>query len=235
MPYADNDGLSLYYEVERPSDAETNETIWDEMAFLLRRDTNLSVNFLSLMLLSGSVAAVGLWDNTLHIVIGAMVLAPGFEPLLRIPFGWIGGPAVLASRGLVSTLTGYVALAIGAALSFSVLRALDPAAPADLMARSWIQYWSSMTWPGVFLALVAGAAGAVVVTAQRSVLSAGVMIALALIPSMAIAGMAVAAGNLSLAGQGLLRWAVEAAAVAGAGALVLGLKQAFVHRRRALS
>lgn len=99
-----------------------------------------------------------------------MVIVPGFEPLLCIPFSWIGG----ASRELVSSIAGYAALAVGATLSFFVLRTLDPAAPADLTARSWVQYWSTVTWSGTFLALIAETAGAVVVTAQRPVLSTGV-------------------------------------------------------------
>lgn len=216
-------------------DRETNETIWDEMAFLLRRETNVAGNYLAAMALSGAVAAVGLWTNTLHIVIGAMVIAPGFEPLLRMPFGWVAGPRNLASRGLLSTLVGYALLAIGAALTLLLLRILDPASSQDLETRSWVRYWSTVTGSSIVLALAAGAAGAVVVAAQRSVLTAGVMIALALIPGMSIAGMAVATGDFDLAGRGLIRWLVDAVAVVIAGLVVLGFKQAFIHRRRALS
>ncbi len=216
-------------------DRESNETIWEEMAFLLRLDTNLAANYLLLMALSGGVAAVGLWTNTLHIVIGAMVIAPGFEPLLRIPFGLVAGPRVLASRGLTSTLAGYGSLAVGAAITLLVLRLVDPGTSTDLETRSWVRYWSSVTGSGVVLSLIAGAAGAVVVTAQRSVLTAGVMIALALIPSMSIVAMAAVTGDFPLAGRGLMRWAVEAGSVLVAGALVLGLKQLLVHRRAALS
>lgn len=74
-------------EVER----ESNETIWEEMAFLLRRDTNFSHNFILLMFLAGGIAATGLAVNRLALIIAAMILAPGFEPLLRIPFGLVGG------------------------------------------------------------------------------------------------------------------------------------------------
>lgn len=164
-------------------DRESNETIWEEMAFLLRRETNLSANYLALMALSGSVAAVGLWTDTLHIVVGAMVIAPGFEPLLRIPFGLIGGPRALASHGLRSTVAGYLLLALGAALG----AVLVPVTPTG-----------------------------------------------ALVPALCVAALALASGNLALAGQGLLRWAVEAVVVLLAGGLVLAFKQARVHRRQAL-
>ncbi len=216
-------------------DRESNETIWDEMAFLLRRETNLMGNYLALMGLAGAMAGVGLWTNTLHIVIGAMVIAPGFEPLLRVPFGLIGGGGRLTSGGLLSTAAGYLLVALGAAFTLLVLRAIEPGASPDLETRSWVQYWSTVQSPGVLLSIVASAAGAVTITAQRSVLSAGVMIALALIPSISIAGMALAVGDLPLAGRGLVRWSVDVASVIIVGAAVLGLKQALIHRRRALS
>jgi uncharacterized membrane protein len=145
----------------------------------------------------------------------------------------IGGPRVLVSRGLLSTVAGYGALALGAALTLLALRLIDPNSALDLETRSWVRYWSTVTPSGVLLALIAGVAGAVTVTAQRSVMSAGVMIALALIPAMSIAGMALAVGDLTLAGQGLMRWAVEAVSVVIAGTIVLGLKQMLLHRRHA--
>nr|MBA3835965.1 DUF389 domain-containing protein [Sphingomonas sp.] len=154
-------------EYQNGLDRESNETIWEEMASLLRRDTNLSANYLLLMFLSGMVAAVGLWTDTVHIVVGAMVIAPGFEPLLRIPFGLIGGPRVLASRGVLSSVVGYLLLALGAALAALLLAAVDPSRSADLHSREWVGYWSQVTATGVLTAIVGGAAGAVIVTAQR--------------------------------------------------------------------
>lgn len=215
-------------------DQESSEATWEEVAFMLRQETNLNANYLALMAISGAIAAVGLWTDTLHVVVAAMVVAPGFEPLLRIRSGLVAGPRVLASRGLRSTLAGYLALAAGALLALLALRAIDPAASTDLATRQWVVYWSRVTGSGVLLAAVAGLAGAFTVAAQRAVLTAEVMIALALIPGMAIAAMAVGTGDLRLAAEGLGRWAVDAAAVVVAGTGVLGAKQALVHRRREL-
>ena len=72
---------------QKQIDEETNEASWPEMAALLRRETNVSSNYLMAMFFSGVVAAAGLWSDMLHIVIGAMVIAPGFEPIIRVPFG----------------------------------------------------------------------------------------------------------------------------------------------------
>ena len=215
-------------------DTETNETVWDEMASLLRQDTNLSANFLMLMALAGAVAASGLWTDTLHIVVGAMLIAPGFEPLLRIPFGLIGGPRELTIKGLVSTASGYAVLLAGAALTYLILRWIDPASSPDLMTRHWVRYWSQTTASGAFVALIGGVTGAVVITTQRSTLTAGVMIALALVPTMALVGMASVCGDWQLAGRGFVLWAVNVAAVLVASAVTFGLKQLVVHRGKSM-
>lgn len=214
---------------------ESNESIWDEMAFLLREDTNLAPNFLSLMFLAGAVAGVGLWADTLHIVIGAMVIAPAFEPLVRLSFGGIIGAGRIALMGLASTVAGYLVLGLGGIVTFLLLRAIDPSGSVELESRTWVRYWSTMTPPGVVASVLAAAAGAVVISGQRSVLTTGVMIALALVPSMSLVGMALAAGNTSLAGQALVRWGVDVVLVVGVGALVLVVKRMYLKSHPALT
>lgn len=215
---------------------ETNETVWEEMAVLLRQETNIDANYLALMFLAGAIAGIGLWMDKIHVVIGAMVIAPAFEPLLRIPFGFISGPYRMASDAVISTVVGYFMILVGGAIALLVLQATDMGALAgdELRARSWIQYWTSFTPPGVFASVLGAAAGAFVVSGLRSVLTTGVMITLSLVPSIAIVGMAIVSGNMTLAGDALARWAVDAALVIVMGAVVLGLKQKFAHRRRSL-
>ena len=213
-------------------DKESNEGSWPEMAALLRRDTNITLNYLLAMFFAGFVAGVGLLSDTLHIVVGAMVLAPGFEPLIRIPLGLIGKEARAWKQGLQSTVVGYLILMAGGALAWPLVGLVKPEA-LDLFARPWVQYWSNLTWTGVFLALAAGATGAAIVSAQRAVLTTGVMIILALIPSMGVVGLALADLDLALAGRGALRWAVDAACVLVSGGSVFLLKLAIVRRKGA--
>lgn len=209
-------------------DQETNEASWPEIAALLRRETNLSSNYLIAMFLSGVIAAAGLWTDTVHIVVGAMVIAPGFEPIIRVPFGVLSRERWSWRQGLSSTAAGYAALIFGAAMALLLLSSLG-SSEASLEDRHWVQYWSSVKASSVLIALAAGAAGAAIIAAQRSVLSAGVMIALALIPSASIVGMALASGNLGLAGSGASRWLVDALCVVLGGGLVLSLKRCFQH------
>ena len=215
-------------------DRETNEASWESVASEFRKESNLEFNFISLMALAGIIAASGLWSDRLQIVIGAMVIAPGFEPLLRLPFGLLMGSRTTVGRGTGALLVGYTALALSAATTLWVLQAVDPSRSSELASREWIRYWSSFSPSAVVVALGAGAAGAVIVTAGRSILTAGVMIALALVPTMTITGMALAAGEFSLATQAAGRWVVDAVSVIVAGSVVFVAKQALVHHRRTM-
>ncbi|WP_043530916.1 DUF389 domain-containing protein [Litchfieldella xinjiangensis] len=210
---------------------ESNETIWDDMAFLLRRDTNLSSNYLILMTLAGAITAAGLWSDTLHLIVGSMIIAPAFEPLLRLPLGLITRAKELIPSGLISTGAGYLALAMGAAFATMILTLWESGAKPGLADQQWVDYWSSLSFSGVLISCFGAIAGPVIVTAQRSVMTVGVMITLALIPSMGIVGMGLAVGDLALASQGFMRWCVDAALVTTMSSMVFGLKKRFLHHR----
>ncbi len=131
-------------------------------------------------------------------------------------------------------MAGYAVLALGAAVAVLVLQAVDPATGSNPGTRHWVQYWSSFRASGVVVALFAGAAGAVILASRRTVFAAGVMVALALIPAMALVGFGAVTGDPALAARGLARWSIEALAVIAATALVIGVKQVAVHRRRGI-
>ncbi|HEV7371804.1 DUF389 domain-containing protein [Arenibaculum sp.] len=214
-----------------PLEEEGNEAVWEEMGTLLRRETNVSPNYLLLMCLSGAIASFGLVADTLHVVVGAMLIAPGFGPLLRIAYGvlWFrrGVWAGIRSAGI-----GYAVLAAGAALGMWLALWLHPRTPADLTTLHWVEYWSKVDPVGVLTALAAGAAGGTIVSSRLTVFATGVMVALALVPSMAIVGMGFGIGNPGLASEALARWIVEVACVLSAGGAALGIKRMTLHRRR---
>ena len=72
------------------------------------------------------------------------------------------------------------------------------------------------------------------VATRRFALLAGPLIALALIPSAAMAGVAAVLGEGKLVLQGLARLGIDIGLIFLFGLLVAGLKQALVHRRQPL-
>lgn len=211
---------------------EGNDAIWEEIGAMMRQDTNPSFNFLALMALSGAVAAFGIVSDTLPVVVGAMLIAPGFEPLLRVVFGLLGSRhSVIA--GLRSTTYGYLALAVAAALAAPVALLLNDMSAPQLAEGYWANYWSSIQAAGIATSLLAGIAGGVIVSSRMKVLATGVMVALALIPSMALVGMGLTTGNVELALGAAGRWGADVSCVLVGGGAIMALKRTLLHRRRA--
>ncbi|HEX6970587.1 MAG TPA: DUF389 domain-containing protein [Micromonosporaceae bacterium] len=207
----------------------------EESEYALSRESTMDANKLPVMFFAGVIAAVGIATGSVHVVVGAMVIAPGFEPMLRVVLGIVGRSRVWR-YGLLNLALGYGALVVGAvtatlALSLFGLSMLPVGPGGYLDPGSLVDYWSSMTLTGTVVAVAAGLAGALLVTSSRSVLTAGVMIALALIPSAALAGMALVAGEPRIAAGAALRWLHDVVVVVACGFVVLGAKYAGRWRR----
>ncbi|MFC7704217.1 DUF389 domain-containing protein [Plastorhodobacter daqingensis] len=214
----------------RSINEEGNDAIWEEIGAMMRQDTNPSFNFIALMALAGAVAAFGIVSDTLHVVVGAMLIAPGFEPLLRVVFGLLGDRHS-AIAGVKSTALGYLALALAAGLATPLALAVNDMEAAQLAQGYWANYWSGIQAGGVATSFLAGIAGGVIVSSRLKVLATGVMVALAIIPGMALIGMGLASGNPDIALGAAGRWAVEVACVILGGGAILLLKRVTLHRR----
>lgn len=217
---------------------DVSESPWEEIEGVIATNSNMSTNAMGVMAIAGVLATVGIATNALHVVLAAMLIAPGFQPIVRIALGMVAkGDAW--RRGLKHTAQGYLALAGGAAAAALFLRAIGTSPLGSeasyLPAGVLISYWTTLTLPALLVTAVGGIAGALLVAADRAVLTAGVMVALALVPGAAIAALAAVSGEFTLAGKGALRWGIEAAVVLLASLAVLGWKQRSVHRRSTLS
>ncbi|MFD1911085.1 DUF389 domain-containing protein [Halodurantibacterium flavum] len=217
-----------------PVDEEGNDAIWEEIGAMLRQDTNPSFNFLALMALAGAVAAFGIAADTIHIVVGAMLIAPGFEPLLRTVFGVLGDRHS-ATAGLKGTAYGYLVLAVTAAAVTPLALTLNDLGADELAAGYWAKYWSETRPAGVATSLLAGVAGGIIVSSRLKVLGTGVMVALALIPTMTLIGMGLATGLPDMVWGAAGRWVVEMLCVIVGGGAILALKRKLLHRRGASS
>jgi uncharacterized hydrophobic protein (TIGR00271 family) len=172
------------------------------------------VDFFVMMALASLIATLGLLQDSAAVIIGAMLVAPLFTPILALSLGIVQGSARLLTLAIEATIKG-IALAIGAAVLFTAISPLHNVT-REILAR---------TQPNLFdlaVALASGAAGAYAV-ARKDVASSlpGVAIAAALVPPLASAGIGLAMGDLSVAGGGLLLFATNLIAIVLAGALTL--------------
>ena len=161
------------------------------------RGARLNTNYLVLVVLSTVVAAIGLLEDSVAVVVGAMVIAPLLGPNLAFALGTALGDARLIRESSLSLLVG-LALAVGlsAALALVWPFALDS---TELMMRTEVGMAS------VALALASGAAAALSLTSGLASVLVGVMVAVALLPPAATLGLMLGHGDMTGAtGAGLL-------------------------------
>ena len=163
----------------------------------VERGARLDRTYLTLVILSTVVAAIGLVEDSVAIVIGAMVIAPLLGPNLALALGTALGDGPLIRRAAQASAAGILlALAVSIAIGFLWPSRLDS---AELMSRT------DVGWDSIALALAAGAAGVLSLTTGLPSVLVGVMVAVALLPPAATLGLMLGAGRSEEAvGAGLL-------------------------------
>ncbi len=188
-------------------------------------------DFFLLVVLSCSIATLGLVTNSPAVIIGAMLLAPLMSPIIGIGLASIIGndkligssaSALLRGAGL-AILLSFVMTAVNRFLPFVSLQ--DP--PAEVLARI------RPTPIDLVIALAGGLAAAYAMT--RPNLSAtlpGVAIATALMPPLCTIGIGIALGRWDVAGGASLLFITNAVTIAFASALVFFLRGFSAEVRR---
>lgn len=178
---------------QKNSATASREALYDEVV----KNAQLDLNFLVLVMLSTIVAAIGLIENNVAVVIGAMVIAPLLGPNLALSLGTTLGDIPLVQKSAKTLLTGILlAVALTYALGFFWTGALSS---PELMSRT------VAGWDSIALALASGAAAALSLSSGLSSVLVGVMVAVALLPPAATLGLMLGNGNTELAiGAGLL-------------------------------
>ena len=171
----------------------TREALYNDV----EKNAQLNLTYVVLVMLSTIVAAIGLIENNVAVVIGAMVIAPLLGPNLAFALGTaLGDTALMKKSGLTTALGISIAIALSVVLGF--LWPFDVASP-ELMSRT------SVGISSVVLALASGAAASISLTTGLSSVLVGVMVAVALLPPAATFGLMLGHGNFEFAvGAGLL-------------------------------
>jgi uncharacterized hydrophobic protein (TIGR00341 family) len=192
--------------------AATREELYQEIA----KGAELDGNFILLTVLSTIVAAIGLAENSVAVVVGAMVIAPLLGPNIAFAFATSLGDKVLLWRALQTNLAG-----LGLALALSTVIGLIW--PVDL-GNPEIASRTTVGLDGVALALASGAAAVLSLTTGLSSTLVGVMVAVALLPPTAVVGMCLGAGQPGLAAGAALLLAVNLVCVALSAKVVFWVK-----------
>ena len=170
----------------KASDEDMKETLTN-----LRDSSKVSSIFITLMILSTLLATVGIFQDSTPSVIGAMILAPLMTPIISLSMG-----AVRSDKNIIKNSTITLLFGIMSALLFSAILTLF--LPLDIVTSQM----SSRINPNLldlFVAIFSGIAGAYAMAKEEVAKSlAGVAIAVALVPPLAVTGIGIGWGNIDI-------------------------------------
>ncbi|MFF0742716.1 DUF389 domain-containing protein [Streptomyces sp. NPDC004111] len=209
-----------------PDDA----VIWDELTARTAAETRLTWAFLAFLALATQIAAIGALLDQPILIVGAMVLGPEFGPVAAICFGVLAGRAVLigaAVRTLVVGFTAAVLITMACAAVSRLLGWITPEMLGDRPLTSFIIHpdrWSFI------VALLAGVAGILSMTAGKSSPLVGVFISVTTVPAAGNLAVAVPLGHWNEVTASLIQLGVNLAGMLVAGTATLFLQRALWAR-----
>ncbi|MGE3691004.1 MAG: TIGR00341 family protein [Novosphingobium sp.] len=184
----------------------------------VREEGQLTKAYMLLCMLSAGIAALGLLQSSVAVVIGAMLISPLMGPIASLGFGFasLDGRQIRSSAKVV--MVGSL-LGIVTGMVITWLSPMRNATP-EIVART------APTLLDLAVAVFSGVAGAYATVRQQGATVIGVAIATALMPPLAALGYSIGVGNLSFAWGAFLLFLTNLAAIAFSFALMARLSGA---------
>lgn len=172
-----------------------------------------TIDYVTLILVSATIATLGLMLNSAAVIIGAMLVAPFMSPLIGLSVGVATGTLTLTRRGVLTIVVGIL-------LSLLVAIGLGLLLPAVSLTNEMTSR-GSPTLLDAGVALAAGIIGAYA-TARKDIPAAlaGVAIAAALMPPLCTVGLGLALEANNLAFGALVLFLTNIVSIIVSGILV---------------
>ena len=172
---------------DEPKAKTKTTTMREELYQKVSGDSQLNWDFIVLTVLSSIVAAIGLNEDSVAIVIAAMVIAPLLGPILAFALATALGDLSLMKQAVKTAGTGLV-IGFGFALGLTTFLPVNVDS-LELVSRTIIG-------PEIIaLALASGAAAALSMSTGVSSALVGVMVAVALLPPSVASALFLGAGE----------------------------------------
>lgn len=191
---------------------------FEDLFKVLRDNAKLTSVYVVMMILSTLIASFGLFGNSSPVIIGAMILAPIISPIVSFSMGMVRYDLNMLKTGVITIIIGtLVSLVFAAGVSIIIpLKVLTPEINARL----------SPTLLDMGIAVASGVAAAYAHAKSGIAKSlAGVAIAVALVPPLAVAGIGIGWGDWDVFSGAFLLYSTNLAGIimfAGITFLLLG-------------
>ncbi|SEG99672.1 uncharacterized hydrophobic domain-containing protein [Nonomuraea solani] len=180
--------------VEEAPGEPDDAVIWEELEHRVSAESRITWAYLAFFAIATQLSGIGVLQNSIILMVGAMVLGPEFGAVAAICFGLLRRRwrlIVAAFRTLVVGFTVAIAITFACALVSTWLGWIDI---HNLDTNQEVQFIVKPDRWSFIVALLAGAAGVLSVTAGKSSALIGVFISVTTVPAAGYAAVALALG-----------------------------------------
>ena len=188
------------------------EEDFQELFVTLRQSASVTSIFIMLMILSTLLATTGLFQNSVPVIIGAMILAPLMSPIVSFAMGVVRGEKEMLTGSAITLLIG-VATALLFSSFFTWLMPLN-------ILTDEMKGRLNPNILDLMVAIISGVAGAYAHAKSEIAKSlAGVAIAVALVPPLSVAGIGIGWWDMEIVYGSFLLFMTNLAGITLAAAL----------------
>ncbi|MEU6720618.1 DUF389 domain-containing protein [Nonomuraea sp. NPDC046802] len=206
-----------------PDDA----VVWEELEQRVRAESRISWAYLVFLAVATQLAGIGVLQNSPILIVGAMVLGPEFGAIAAICFG-------LLHRRWHLIITSFKTLVIGFAVAIAVTfacalvsRWLGWIDLGNLTRNAEVQFIVKPDRWSFIVALLAGAAGVLSITAGKSSALVGVFISVTTVPAAGYVAVALALSDWPEVAGSVSQLAVNVVGMVIAGTVTLLVQRKF--------
>jgi len=213
--------------------APADAVVWEEVEARTDEQVELSATFLAFMVLAALIAAVGIYQDSPILIVGAMVVGPEFGPIAALCVALVQRRGRLARRSAVALLIGFpsaIAAAYAATLLFKAAGVF--AKDLDQSGHQLSNIIANPDFLAFFVAACAGAAGMLSLSTSKSGALIGVLISVTTIPAAANIGVTAAYADWENWRGSIGQLALNMGAILVAGTATLAVQRALYDRRR---
>ncbi|MGI5284178.1 DUF389 domain-containing protein [Nonomuraea polychroma] len=181
--------------VEEAPGEPDDAVIWEQLAQRVSADSRITWAYLAFLAVATQIAGIGVLQNSPILIVGAMVLGPEFGAVAAICFG-------LLQRRWHLIMTSFRTLIVGFALAIAITFACALVSTwfgwigdENLWTNAEVQFIVKPDKWSFIVALLAGAAGVLSITAGKSSALVGVFISVTTVPAAGYVAVALALGH----------------------------------------
>ncbi|MEW9546767.1 DUF389 domain-containing protein [Nonomuraea sp. NPDC050783] len=211
---------------EAPGDPD-DAVVWEELAQRVSSDSRITWAYLTFLTIATLLASVGVLQNSPILIVGAMVLGPEFGAIAAVCFGLLHRRGHLIATSLRTLVIGFLVAVVVTFACALAMHLLGWIGMENLRGNAEMQFIVKPDRWSFIVALLAGTAGVLSVTAGKSSALIGVFISVTTVPAAGYAAVALALGDWTEVAGSVSQLAVNVLGMVISGTLTLMVQRRF--------